>query len=164
MIFGFLACAHQSRRPINTSKVVFVGGQYADKHWDQKLVFTKYSWFKGATLENELLLSKLNKESAFSAWLGPDNKQLDDCSELLIVVAYAKVSAAQGKSNLYAQIEKAGFKRIDLLEFSRHLEAHQNYTDWKLTQHKIVGFCRNNLSRQPIEMIIPGFPKKALTF
>ncbi|MBT4790073.1 MAG: hypothetical protein HON90_00755 [Halobacteriovoraceae bacterium] len=165
ILFVFLlsACSiNQTRRPISQSQVLLSGGRYNEQSWDDDLSFSRFSWYHDATLTHEVLIAPLSKESKFSFWLGESSEYLTKCIHFKVALVYADLNTAKGVAHIVSEIEKSGYKRVSLLDFSHQLKAHQNYLDWKLGQHKIMGFCQEDVKAEPIKVTIPGFMTRAL--
>jgi hypothetical protein len=163
-IFLFLSgCSTgKTRRPIYKSEVVFSSGNFEDKSWDDSLKFKRFSWFKDATLTHEILISSLTTKSAFSSWMGTDKLHLSRCSDFKIALIYSDINYSQGTSFLISELKKSGLKDVSLLDFSHQLKAHQNFGDWKLLRHKIIGLCNEGTVSKKIDVSIPGFQKTLL--
>lgn len=158
LVFLMVGCSSlTSRRPIYETDISIRGGQFQDKEWEEKLKFKRVSWFKDATVTHEVLLTKLAADSKFANWLESDKKYLSQCSEFYVGIIYADINAAQGQSYLVSQLEKSNLKEVSILSFSSHIKAHQNFMDWKLIRHKVIGLCRTQASLSKMTINIPGF-------
>lgn len=157
LVFILLACStYKTRNKVYEGEISFKGGVYEDKNWTDSLEFKKISWFYDATLDHEILISKLDKSSPFSAWLGADRLALSTCENFYITILYSDINANHGNTLLTSQLKNAGLEEMSILNFTHQMKAHQNYLDWKLGRHKIVGFCQKNTNKSEIIVTIPG--------
>ena len=157
-LISFTSCAsYKSRNQIYTSDIDFRGGVSGDQVWEDSLVFERISWFYDATVKYEILLSKLDQSSPFASWLGADRLNLTTCENFYIGILYTDINAQHGTSFLVSQLSKSGLTEHSVLAFSYNIKAHQNFKDWKLDRHKILGFCSKSKSEDGIQVTIPGY-------
>lgn len=156
-IFFIYSCStYKTRNQVYSSNIQFKGGVLNDQSWDDSLSFKRVSWFFDATENYEILISKLDKDSPFASWLETDRLYLTSCEHFYIVALYADINANDGTSLLTSELNKSGLKEMNILHFSYHMKAHQNFKDWKLGRHKIVGMCSSNKLQDQISISIPG--------
>jgi len=158
LLIVVISCAsHRARKNIAYGKITIHGGVYENKEWSDKLTFKRTSWYQEASMEYDLMLTKLEETSPFASWMGSDQKYLKECKEFYISLIYAHVTASTPVSFMVDQLEKSGLKRIGVRNFTENLSAHDNWTDWRLSQYKVFGFCRPADSVEDIVVSVPGF-------
>jgi hypothetical protein len=158
LIFIVGSCAmNRARKNIAYSDISINGGVYNNKDWRDKLSFKRTSWFREASMDYDILFHKLDKTSSFASWMGSDQKYLTDCHEFYVALVYADINAPNGTPFLVNQIDSIGVKKVGIQDFKENLKAHENFRDWRLTQHKVVGFCRPESLKEDIVISIPGF-------
>jgi len=161
MMALFISCAStRSNNKVSHTNIRFPDGVYKDKQWDDDLNFYRTSWFKGATLSYDLLLTKIDKNSPFANWL-EDSKETyqKDCKQLLVGIFYSGRSEPASLAEMKAQVLKLGYKEVSVNAFKDHISSHYVYEQWHLKTHKLVGFCYEGMGT-PSEFInisIPGF-------
>lgn len=151
-----LSCASSSRKITSESEVVIKGGVFNDLQWNDELRFKRYSWYNDASMEYDILITKLDTSSKFYNWIGNDKNLLKDCAEFYVALLYADIHAQSGVSFLRQQFEAKNFKALTLIAFRENLEAHHNFQDWRLQSYKIMGFCSSTKKGRKIEIHVPG--------
>lgn len=156
MLLTASCSSFQARKAITESEIIFHNGTYQNNSWDDDLVFTRYSWFHDATMDQDILVAKIDNESSFNKWLGKDLLRLRDCSGIYIVLSYDR----EGNSGIVTSIDKKirgeGGRSIEIVGFKQELKSHQNYADWNLKNHKFQGFCALNSSLS-VSLDLPGY-------
>ncbi len=155
--FGFMSCSNLSKNLVKKGSLVFHSGKSREKSWDDDLVFHRVSWYKELTLYFDALYVKLDSSSPFASWLSDaESNFLAKCKEPWVVLVYAHDSDKISTSMFFEQIEKKGFEKYVLNDFSRNLKMHPDYEKMSLVLHKIHGLCSNsNLAGH--EVNFPGF-------
>ena len=153
---------YKTRNKVYNTNVNFMGGVYNTEKWSKSLIFQKNSWFQDATVQYEILITKMDRSSPFAKWMGSDILRLSQCNEFYIALVYANINAqggtsVGGTSVLFSEFEKLGLDDVSLPEFSRQIRSHQNFNDWHLARHKVVGFCQKKSNIQQIFITLPGY-------
>jgi hypothetical protein len=162
-LISIVSCSiYKTRRNFYESSVTFRNGVYKDKKWESDLVFERYSWYSDAALNNEILLTEINEESDFYVWLDRDIPFAKKCSKFYIALVYSSFLAKQKYSYITEQFKKNNINDRLLVDFGEQIKAHQNFIDWSLFDHKVVGLCDNNSPSKAIEITMPGFPSKKI--
>lgn len=156
LLFVISCASHQSRNKIFEGEVILKGGNLGDKSWDDDLVLKRVGWFKDASLKHEMLYTKMTKDSPFTAWLGGRKISLSTCENFFIVFLYSDINAENSNALIINELKQAGLEQKEVLDFTYHIRAHQNFLDWKLLDHKVLGFCQNKTLSQPITINVPG--------
>ena len=161
-----LSCASniRSRKNATHSEVIFKGGIYKDETWSENLKLKRVSWFSEATMQYDILVNELKESSKFSVWLGRDKKYLNDCSKFYVAALYSHFRIGEGDAFLSAQFEKMGFVEKTIPDFEENFKAHNNYSDWRLYEYKVHGFClpKSQAENSDIAISIPGYSTQTL--
>ena len=161
----FSCASNESRRPILESELNFRSGRYQNESWGDSLSFQRSSWFKDATLTQEIIITELKTQSAFAKWMGKDKLLLQECNHFFVTLLYSDINASQGIGYLREEFVKNGLKEYSLLEFTNQIMAHQQAIDWNLQKHKVIGWCsRETKSRLDIEISLPGHSRHKLKY
>lgn len=140
---------------VEFGEVRFFGGVYKKDKWDDILVFKRQSWFESLILNFDLLTHKVSKHHPFYKWFSETEKQvISKCSTFFVGLYYAPNSQLISNVMFYEQLSIAGFQRVSLNSYAKHLKNHPTYSDWKLQNYKIDGFC----SKLPVSKINISFP------
>ncbi|MBD65631.1 MAG: hypothetical protein CME62_10525 [Halobacteriovoraceae bacterium] len=162
------SCAlnNRSRKNIATSEIVLKGGIYQGKSWDENFRMKRISWYDEASMQYDVLISEIDKDSQFAKWLGRDYYYLDQCAKFYVTALYSDLDLGEGITYLASKLEKAGLDKRSIQDFSENFKAHQNFADWKLYNYKLYGFCRKPVEgesgSEDIVVSIPGFKTKTL--
>lgn len=159
-----VSCAlNQSRRPVLKSKVVLKGGEYQDESWKDELAFKRISWFQDATLTQEIIIGELKKDSPFGVWFGNQKLALDRCHQFFVSFLYADINANPKVNHLSSELKGNALSEQAVLEFSGQIKAHPMYGDYKLQNHKVVGWCnKSNRDINDISITLPGYKTQKL--
>jgi uncharacterized protein YozE (UPF0346 family) len=133
------------------------GGVYRDKQWSDKLTFKRISWYQEASMEYDLMLHKLDESSNFANWMGQDKSYLKECKDFYVALIYADFNARHLVSFLENQFEEQGIKKVIINTFRENIRAHSNFSDWRLSQYKVEGFCRSEGANEELFISVPGF-------
>ena len=163
LLFTLISCSvYKTRRTFSDNEISIRGGVHGDKDWDSSLTFKRYSWYKDATLSNDLLIAKLDSNSDFAHWMDSDRLHLSQCDRFYIGLLYSGVNAEQGVPFMETQIESSGAELKIILAFTKELKAHQNLRDWHLSRHKVYGICTSK-SSESLSISLSGFKTKKIT-
>lgn len=154
-----ISCASdRGRKNIALGEVVINGGIHEDTEWDDKLVLKRTSWFQESSMEYDIMISKLDKNSNFARWLEGDKIYFDQCHDFYVALIYADpLTTHLSLAFLVDQMDKIGLDDKSIPSFEANLKAHDNYQDWRLNQYRIVGFCRPEPPTRDLVISVPGF-------
>jgi hypothetical protein len=70
----FASCASNSmtENRFTTSYASLTGGRYQATSWDDRLLLPRYSWFQGATLYFDAIITEVKPNTPFYQWLAHD--------------------------------------------------------------------------------------------
>jgi hypothetical protein len=159
----FLSCA-TSENLVRQSNVIFPGGSFKERTWNDKLDFRRTSWYISSTLAYDVLIARLDSTSPFSLWLESNQKMVaDNCRDFYVMLMYTNTNSLildlESPSEIRKQMTDIGFEEVSIAAYRSYLAAHPIFSDWHLKNHKIAGFCYKNLSNVPkqIFLSLPGF-------
>ncbi len=163
-LFVIISCStiSDTRNSFSEKEFVYTGGIYHNYKWDDELKLKRYSWYKDATMTNEIVLANLDRHSPFSKWLGRDFKYLNECEKLQVLLLYSNSTSTQKNPYLEAEIEDDNYRVFKMLEFEKEFKAHHNFKDWGLEMHNVYGLCKLKNASENIVVTLPGFKSKIL--
>lgn len=165
MLMGMIAisCANLSKNTVEEGKLPLKNGTFADKVWKEDLIFQRYSWYHELTLSFDLMLAQIAPQSSFNFWFSKDELEtLDKCSDSRVVLAYSMNTKEIPYSSLYEQIDRAGYTRVELHEFKKHLLGHPDSNQNGFRLYHIFGICKKTKDLKPLIINFPGFLEKSI--
>ena len=84
------------------------------------------------------------------------------CSDSRVVMAYSLDTKDIPYSSLYEQIERAGYTRVDLNEFKKHLLQHPDAQLNGFRLYHIFGICKKRKDAKPLNINFPGYLEKLI--
>lgn len=138
------------------------GGTYIKSQWSDTLEFKRTSFYSGAKLNHDVIITKLDKTSPFYDWMGEDKRMLSECSEVFVALFYKDMNAFRAVPISYIrdQIIDIGFQEVVIQNFAYHLRQHYAFEQWVLNDHKIYGYCnRSGIKTKKIHLNMPGFKR-----
>lgn len=164
LIFTFFALAscssYRNQNKVLESEMIFKGGVSQNESWDDPLIFKRTSWYRGATLAYDFLISEIESTNKFSRWFASSGKQyLLECHKFYVAMLYTHNLEAASIARFRAQLEKQGLDERVVNEFAANIKAHFTYDEWNLNTYKIVGYCAQSKDFDPSKVLIkfPGF-------
>jgi hypothetical protein len=142
---------------VRESELVFKGSNYGQQGWDESLIYKRYSWYNGVTLDYEVLISPLNKDSKFYSWLNSGEKKLANrCEKFYTALLLGRFNAGVNKAYIINEFEKNGLKYVSLAGFGSQVKSYYIYNQLNLINHKVMGFCSNK-ELKSIKISLPGY-------
>ncbi len=153
------SCSHyRGHNRIQKGNVKFPGGVYRDKTWDDTLVFKRTSFFQGAKLYHDVLITELGKDSPFRAWLGSDRSEADKCQKFYVTMVYKSLVGAVSRQKIFRQIEGLQLRPIFISDFAENIQEHYITDEMRLYGYKLKGFCQlASGDLDSINISLPGF-------
>jgi hypothetical protein len=153
--------AHKSYNKTATGRVMLTGGVYKNDSWNENLKFKRLSWYHGMTLYYDLLLWKADLDSPFAKWFSPQEKEFFvKCEKFLVSVAYSadpnKISHVMARE----QMKLNGYDDVVINTFANYFKSHPSAVEWKISNYKVMGYCKRAPSRldpNSIQINFPGF-------
>lgn len=159
LLVVFSCASHESFNQRGTGEVLFRGGTYHLKSWDDNLVFKRMSWYHGVTLYYDALLWKAQAGSDFSLWFSDAEKEFfGKCENLIVTVNYSADPLKISHVSFREQMKLNGYDDVVLNTFAKYLKTHPSAPDWRLQNYKVTGFCKRNPSMTGSSNLIINFP------
>lgn len=156
-------CSNLTKNYVKDGKFHVKSGTAYEKVWNDKLVFDRTSWYHELTMQFDLLTVDLKPTSPFYNWLSKnEQEQASKCRDFKIGLAYSLDTVILPYSHLNAQLEEAGFQKIELIEFKKQLVQHPDSEMYSLNLYKVFGMCRAISSSKPLILNFPGYTEKVL--
>ena len=164
ILLSLLSCSSNlTKNLVSESNLVLRNGTYTDKSWREDLIFKRNSWYHELTLQFDLMLANVSPQSAFNFWFSKNElDSMVDCSDSRVVMAYSLDTKDIPYSSLYEQIEKAGYTRVDLSEFKKHVLQHPDAQLNGFRLYHIFGICKKRKDAKPLNINFPGYLEKLI--
>jgi hypothetical protein len=155
-----VGCAsHDSYNQRTSGKVVFRGGVYKKKGWNDPLEFKRMSWYHGMTLYYDVILWKADPESPFAVWFSPAEKEFfTRCESLIVTAGYSADPTKISHVNFREQMKLNGYDDVVINSFANYLKAHPSAQDWRLQNYKVMGYCKRSPTRLNTSNLAINFP------
>lgn len=157
------SCSNLTKNTVKEGRYVVRNGAFANKQWDEDLNFQRTSWYHELTLQFDFMMVPITPQSSFNFWFS--KTELEDvhkCGDFRVALAYSLDTKAIPYSLLNEQLEMAGFKKIELIEFKKHLFQHPDSEMNSTRLYQVYGLCRESKDLKPLTINFPGFNEKAL--
>lgn len=167
MIVGLcvISCSstNLSKNIVREGDFIVKNGVFADKKWEENLTFKRLSWYHELTLQFDLKIANVTPQSSFNFWFSPTEQQdIQKCSDFRVVIAYSLDTKLIPYSILNEQLELAGFKKVDLFNFKKHLMVHPDSELNSLRLYQVYGICRLDKEVKPLILNFPGYNEKSI--
>jgi len=163
ILFLISCSSYKGHNRVDRMNVRFTGGIYKHQKWDDTLTFKRVSFYTGAKLAHDLLITRLDKTSPFYQWMGDQKSTLSDCTEVFVTLMYKdlnNIDKSVPLSYMRDQVEKKGFSEIVIQDFAYQVREHYAFKQWLLNDHKINAYCnRSGIKTKRIHLSMPGFEK-----
>ena len=159
----FSSCANLSKNSVKEGVFLVRNGTAADKVWNENLSLTRVSWYHELTLQFDLMFVNISPQSSFNFWFSKE--ELDDvvkCKDFRVILAYSADTKIIPYSLLNEQLDVAGFKKVDLLNFKKHLLQHPDSEMNSLRLYQVYGACRSENVHKSLIFNFPGFTEKTI--
>lgn len=151
--------SNKSYNQTTTGKVLLRGGVFKKESWDDSLVLNRMSWYHGMTLYFDALLYKADPESPFAKWFSPTELEyFTKCESLIVSLAYSSDPSKISHVSFREQMKMNGYDDVVLNNFATYLRTHPSAVEWRLTNYKVLGYCKRAPSRLDSEGILINFP------
>jgi len=159
-------CANNmSQNSVNETHRQINGGTYRNVTWSDTMDFKRVSWFQELTMIYDAWFYRLPPESPFRQWFSKDElKEADSCRDLIIVVHYQYDSKRISDRMFKEEMNLNKYEDVFLSQFAKNLKLHPDAIKWRLQKHKVIAFCRKNLSDDPIVINFPNFQETIIRF
>lgn len=151
-------CSNLSKNNVKEGTFLIKNGKVQDKLWKENLSFKRLSWLHELTMQFDLMIADLPPQSGFNFWLSKgEQEQISKCSHFKIILAYTMDSKIIPHSYFNEQLSAAGYKRIELIEFKKHLLQHPDSEMSSLRQYRLIGACQSDIVGKPLKLNFPGY-------
>ncbi len=156
-----VSCAGTTNLTKNTTqkgKFLLRNGVYADKEWQEDLTFDRYTWHHEMTMYYDVLIARMAPTSSFNFWFSEDElKEANSCADFRIALLYTMDSAKISHSRFFEQLEKANFKRVEILNFRKNLQMHPDATANSFGLYQVYGLCKKGKDALSATVNFPSF-------
>lgn len=163
MAILLISCSNLSKNNVQEGRLILKNGVFANKMWNEDLVFQRNSWFHELSMSFDLMLAPFSALSSFNFWFSKD--ELDrvlKCADSRIVLAYSLDTKEIPYSTLYEQLEKSGYTRFELFEYQKYLLAHPDAQLNGLRLYHVFGICKKEADSKPLIINFPGYLEKMI--
>jgi hypothetical protein len=157
------SCSNLSKNTVKEGHYLVRNGAIADKTWNETFDLTRASWYHEMTLQFDIMVGKITPQSGFNFWFSPaELAQVNACADFRVFLAYSLDTKAIPYSLVNSQIEAAGFKKIDLIEFKKHFMQHPDAEMNSMRLYQLYGICKTVSDGKPLIFNFPGFSEKTI--
>ncbi len=157
------SCSNLTKNTVKEGTYLIRNGSFANKQWDDDLVFQRTSWYHELTLQFDLMLVPIAPQSSFNFWFSKvELEDVHKCGDFRVLLAYSLDTKIIPYSMLNEQLEIAGYKKIELSEFKKHLLQHPDSEMNSTKLYQVYGICRDSKDLKQLTINFPGFNEKAL--
>jgi hypothetical protein len=157
------SCANLSKNSVREGTFVVKNGVANDKVWNEKLELKRISWTHELTLQFDLMITTIPPQSSFNFWFSKDELfELNKCGDFRVVLAYSLDTKIIPYSYLNEQIEVAGFKKIDLIQFKKNFLQHPDAEMNSLRLYQVFGICHTSKNPNPLILSLPGYSERSI--
>lgn len=155
------SCANLSKNVVREGVFVVRNGVAQDKTWIENLVLKRISWTHELTLQFDLMMVNIPPQSSFNFWFSADElAEASKCGDFRVILAYSLDTKLLPYSILNEQIELAGFKKMDLIQFKKQFNQHPDAEMNSLRLYQLYGICRQSKEVKPMIFNFPGYSEK----
>lgn len=163
LTFSLSSCSNLSKNSVKEGSFLVRNGTAGSQTWNDDLSLTRISWYHELTLQFDLMLGNLTPQSGFNFWFSKTElEEIQKCGDFRVLLAYSLDTKVIPFSHLNEQLELAGYKKIDLIEFKKHLFQHPDSEMNSLRLYQVYGICRPVRDSKPLIFNFPGFTEKTV--
>ncbi|MCK6594790.1 MAG: hypothetical protein L6Q33_06290 [Bacteriovoracaceae bacterium] len=158
MTLVLASCSNLSKNMTKSGQFIVRNGTYAEKVWNENLVFNRHSWYQEMSLQYDVMLAKLPANSSFNYWFSADElKDVQNCTDFRVVLLYTLDSKKIAHSSFFEQVELANFHKIDIQTFKKQLIMHPDSPEHSLNLYQVYGLCKKTKDLKPMILNFPSF-------
>lgn len=162
-LMGLTSCSNLSKNTVREGHYLVRNGVIQDKTWNETLDMKRISWTHELTLNFDLMLVPITPQSSFNFWFSKSElDEVNKCGDFRVVLAYSLDTKIIPYSYLNEQIDRAGFKKISLIDFKKNFLSHPDAEMNSFRLYQLFGICRPGKSDKPLILNFPGFSEKIL--
>lgn len=164
VLFLSVSCANNmSQNSVNETERHISGGTYRSSTWSDEMIFKRISWFQELTMIYDAWFYRMPAESPFKQWFAKDElTEVGECRELLIVLHYHYDSKRISERMFKDEMNLNKYEEIYVPQMAKNMKLHPDIIKWRLQKHKVMAFCRKNLTDEPIVINFPNFKEKTI--
>ncbi len=160
-LLTFASCANLSKNTVKEGLFLVKNGTAGDKVWKENLSLKRVSWYHELTLQFDLMLGTIEPQSSFNFWFSKDElDMIGKCGDFRIVLAYSQDTKIIPYSYLNEQLDRSGYKKIELVSFKKQFIQHPDSEMNSLRLYQLYGICRPEKNDKPLIFNFPGFSEK----
>ena len=161
VLVNLISCANLSKNAVREGILVVRNGVAQDKKWNENLSLKRISWTHELTLQFDIMMVSIAPQSSFNFWFSVDElAMLNKCGDFRVLMAYSLDTKLLPYSILNEQIELAGYKKVDLIQFKKQFLQHPDAEMNSLRLYQLYGICRAEKSDKPMIFNFPGYSEK----
>ena len=153
-----ISCSSLSQNMIKEGELRLKGSYINNQSTSDHLVFKRFSWYQELTLNFDLLISYVSKESSFyQKFAASEQGILKSCKAVYIAFTYELDSKRLARSSLLNQFTNNGLENTETPRFQREIRMHPDFTEESLQLYTSHVLCANS-DKINISLNFPGFP------
>lgn len=157
------SCSNLSKNSVKEGQYIVRNGTTGSEVWQESWPMTRVSWYHEMTLQFDIITAPLTPQSGFNFWFSKSElEEIHKCSDFRVFLAYSLDTKAIPYSLVNEQIEVAGYKKVDLIEFKKHFMQHPDAEMNSMRLYQLYGICRMNRELKPLIFNFPGFSEKSI--
>ena len=134
------------------------GGRYLKKKWEDRIIFKRYSWYKDLSLNLDILLGEIKKDSNFYTWVSPSNEEkLKNCERLFVSLAYYPTKHKDFYKLISKKLDKKGLVEVKMTRVAENLKMHPDLDQFFFHNYINQSFCSESKKNKTIIVQFPGF-------
>lgn len=160
-LFLFISgcAAHKNYNQTTTGEVVYKGGVFQKKTWDDNMPMKRMSWYHGMTLYYDVIIWNADQDSPFSNWFDPAEKEFfNKCENFLVTVGYSADPTKISHVNFREQMKLNGYDDVVINTFAGFIKSHPSSIEWRFQNYKVLGFCKRSPTRMNTSNLAINFP------
>lgn len=151
------SCSSLSKNMKKEGELTLRGFKLQESETKEELILKRYSWYQGLTLDFELLMSSIKKDSDFyKAFTLEEQKTLSKCDAVYIAFTYELTGKRLSRGHLLTQLQSVGLNDVVTPDFAKEMRMHPDFSGESLQLYRFHTFCS---SEGKLETFInfPGF-------
>ena len=133
-------------------------GRFLEKKWQDEILFKRYSWYKDLSLNFEILLGEIKRDSNFYSWISPETKEIiKKCNKLFVSLFYYPSKHKELYKLMSKKLDKKGLKRVSLKRLEENLKMHPDLDQFFFHNYINQSFCSESKKNKTIIVQFPGF-------
>tara|TARA_Y100001970_G_C14210947_1_gene846875 strand:+ start:1600 stop:2055 length:456 start_codon:yes stop_codon:yes gene_type:complete len=133
-------------------------GRLLEKKWQDKIIFKRYSWYKDLSLNFEILLGEIKRDSNFYSWVLPETKEIiKKCNKLFVSLFYYPSKHKKFYKLMNKKLDKKGLKKVRLKRVEENLKMHPDLDQFFYHNYTNQFFCSESKKNKTIIVQFPGF-------